>query len=281
MADGPAGERTVQADMNYLKDVPFGGKPYFGAPPGSPGSWTTEKRVMTFHDASSWADPPTLEREGLMLAPFTTKVTDFRDRAQLKDIYAGELVELMRRVTGAKYAFAFSGANVRYSPRRTDQAGSLQRPAPLAHVDCSLHSAPGIGRGNPIFKSEPEVLKPGQRLVGYNVWRVLSDPPHDIPLSVADQRTVSREDFVLADGVYGKGENEIRSELYFVKHNPAHKWIYFRDMTPNHALIFRAYETDDAGPTPVPHAAFTDPSCPEDAVGRKSVEARVYVIYDE
>lgn len=278
MADG-AGGRTVQSEMVYFKEA-NGGKPHFGAPPGEPGSWTTEKRAMTFHDASSWADPPTLEREGIMLAPFTTKVTDFRDREQLKDIYVAELEELMRRVTGARYAVAFPGANVRYSQRRSDQAGSLQRPAPLAHVDVTMNTAPGIGH-NPIFPKEPEVLKPGQRLVGYNVWRVLSEPPHDIPLGVADQRTVARSDFVMADGVYGKGENEIRSELYFVKHNPAHKWIYFSDMTPNHALIFRAYETNDAGPTPVPHAAFADPSCPEGVVGRKSVEARVYVIFDE
>ena len=215
-----------------------------------------------------------------MLAPFSTRVTDFRDFEQLKNIYVGELEALMRRVTGAKYAVALPNANVRYSARRTDQAGSLQRPAPLAHVDVTMKTAPGIGN-NPIFKCSPEVLKQGQRLVGYNVWRVLSNPPHDIPLAVADQRTVERSDLVLADGVYGKGENEIRSELYFVKHNPRHRWIYFRDMTPNHALIFRAYETNDAGPTPVPHAAFTDPSCPPDVVGRKSVEARVYVVFDD
>lgn len=280
MADGQStGARTVQSEMNYFKES-LGGKPAFGAPQGSANSWTTEKRIMTFHDASSWADPPTLEREGIMLAPFTTKVTDFRDREQLKDIYVGELETLMRRVTGAKHAVAFPNANVRYSPRRSEEAGGLQRPAGLAHVDVTMATAPGIGR-NPIFEGEPEVLKPGQRLVGYNVWRVLSEPPHDIPLAVCDQRTVERSDLVVADGVYGKGESEFRSEAYLVKHNPAHRWIYFRDMTPNHALIFRAYETNDAGPTPVPHGAFTDPSCPADAVGRMSVEARVYVVFDE
>jgi hypothetical protein len=280
MADGETrtGERTVRAEINYFKSSL--GKPAFGAPRGSANSWETEKRLMTIHDASSWADPPRLDREGITLYPFKTAVTDFRDRDQLRTTYVGELEELMRQATGATYAVGFAGANMRFSQRRPEEVGGLSRPAPLAHVDVTARTAPGIGH-NPIFPKEPEVLKPGQRLVGYNVWRVVSDPPHDIPLAVCDQRTVERADLVEADGVYGTGAQQFRSEAYLVRHNPAHRWIYFRDMTPGDALIFRAYETSDAGPSPVPHAAFTDPSCPETAPGRISVEARVYVVFDE
>ena len=146
--------------MLYFKSS--NGKASFGAINNA----ETETKTMTFYDASSWAEPPTLDREGVMLASFTSSIKDMTNREE-----------------------------------------------------------------------------------------------------------VSR--------VYGKGAEEMRSELFFVKYNPAHKWIYFRDMTPRHALIFRAYETDNAGPTPVPHGAFTDPSCPKNAVGRMSAEARVYVIFDE
>ena len=100
-------------------------------------------------------------------------------------------------------------------------------------------------------------------------------------LAVCDQRSVDRGDLVEADGVYGSGANEVRSEAYLVRHNPAHRWIYFRDMTPGDALIFRSYESGEAGYPGVPHAAFTDPSCPPSAPGRISVEARVYAIFDE
>ena len=47
------------------------------------------------------------------------------------------------------------------------------------------------------------------------------------------------------------------------------------------ALVFRAYENNDAGYPGAPHVAFEDPSCAPDAPGRVSVEARVYVIFDE
>ena len=52
MADGrTTSARTVQAEMTYFKSSI--GKPSFGAQNNA----ATEKRIMTVHDASSWADP--------------------------------------------------------------------------------------------------------------------------------------------------------------------------------------------------------------------------------
>ena len=273
MADGGAGGRTIQAEVTYLKSAV--GKPSFGAVNNA----ETEKRIMTIHDASSWADPPTLDREGIALVPFTSAVKDFHDRDEVKRVYGGELTELIRSATGAQHAFGFGIAHPRYSGRYSE-APPGGRPAPLAHVDVTMETAPGIGR-NRAYSCPPEVLKPGQRLVGYNVWRVLSEPPHDIPLAVCDQQSVAWSDLVKADGVYGRGENEWRSEAYLVKHNPAHRWIYFSGMTPGDAMIFRSYESNDAGYPGVPHGAIVDPTCPASAPGRISVEARVYVVFDE
>ena len=159
MADGRTGNRTVQAEMTYFKSAV--GKPTFGSEDNA----QTERRVMTVHDASSWSDPATLDREGIALVPFTTAIKDFRDRDAVKKTYGGELAELIRGATGARYAFGFGIGHVRYSPRYP-LAPPNSRPAPLAHVDVTPRAAPGIGSGNPFFQSKPEVLKPGQRLVG-------------------------------------------------------------------------------------------------------------------
>ena len=274
MADGRTSNRTVQAEIRYFKSSV--GKPTFG----SQNNAETEQRLMTVHDASSWAEPAMLDREGIALFPFKTRIKDFTDRGEVKRNYGVELAELICAATGAKRGFGYGVGHVRYSPRCSQAAPSFSRPAPLAHVDVTPITAPGIGF-NPFYSSEPEVLKPGERIIGYNVWRVLSEPPHDIPLAVCDQRTVARDDLVEADGVYDMGGKElVRSEAYLVRHNPAHRWIYFSGMTPGDALIFRAYETNQAGHSPVPHAAFTDPSCPQSATGRISVEARVYAVFD-
>ena len=114
-------------------------------------------------------------------------------------------------------------------------------------------------------------------------WRVVSQPPQDVPLAVVDARTVAREDLLPADGVYDQGDDPskwMELEAYVVHHNPAHRWIYYRDMRPDEVLIFRGYDNGATWRAGVPHSAFDDPSCPPGAPPRVSIEARVYAIYD-
>jgi len=115
--------------------------------------------------------------------------------------------------------------------------------------------------------------------VGYNIWRVLSEPPQDVPLAVCDARSVAPQDLVPADGVYDDGDPSKWWELeaYLVRYNPAHRWLYFRDMQLDEVLLFRSYDSDRrAG---VPHSAFDDPTCPPDGPPRVSIEARAYAVY--
>jgi hypothetical protein len=53
------------------------------------------------------------------------------------------------------------------------------------------------------WAGQPSLFREGVALVRhetavYNVWRVLSPPPQDMPLAVCDARTVAREDLVAA-----------------------------------------------------------------------------------
>ncbi len=99
---------------------------------------------------------------------------------------------------------------------------------------------------------------------------------------MCDARTVAPGDLVEADGVYDVGDPPWKtSEAYLVRHNPAHRWIYFKDMRPDEALIFRAYGNEPVWIAGAPHVAFEDPSCPAEAGGRISVEARAYAVFDE
>jgi hypothetical protein len=100
-------------------------------------------------------------------------------------------------------------------------------------------------------------------------------------LALCDGRTVGPEDLVAADGVYDYGDKPwMTSEAFLVRHNPGHRWIYFSDMRPDEALVFRTFESSDGAPG-IPHVAFKDPNCPANAIGRVSVEAHVYAIFDE
>ena len=63
-------------------------------------------------------------------------------------------------------------------------------------------------------------------------------------------------------------------------HNPDHEWNYFRDMTRDEVLIFKAHDSDPARPRRVPHTAFSDPTCPAGTPTRASVEMRGVAFFD-
>jgi hypothetical protein len=269
----------VEAEVQYLGWAPA--KPTFHAQDHRNDNWRPDTHVMKFHDARGGANPPTLEREGLALAAHKTKVRDFRDPKVSGPIYRREIEELVQGMTGASRVIAYSSGNMRFSPLSPFyKTGQNTQPAHFPHVDCTRNTAAGLVE-RPIFGVKKETLKPGQRLVGYNIWRVVSEPPHDQPLALCDGRSVGPEDLVAADGVYDYGDKPwMTSEAFLVKHNPHHRWIYFSDMRPDEALVFRTFESSDGAPG-IPHVAFKDPNCPQNAVGRVSVEAHVYAIFDE
>ncbi len=278
-ADGAQLGRTVQETIGYFGSAPE--KPTFHANDHGLDNWRPDPHPVTFHDARTWSKPPTLQREGFMIADHRTAVRDFADREEVRRTYGGELAELIRGLTGARKVFGFPIGHMRFSPRSDRyKTGHNSQPAHFPHVDCTMKTAHGLV-DSAFFGITKEELKPGEVLVGYNVWRVISEPPQDMPLAVCDARTVAPEDLVEADGVYDQGDQPwMRAEAYLVRHNPAHRWAYFKDMRPDEALVFRTYGNEPEWVAGVPHCAFQDPTCPPEAGPRISVESRAYAIFD-
>jgi len=271
------GNRTVSGTVRYFGGAP--GKPRFHAKDHQRDKWTPDVQPVLFHDARSSQTPTSLWREGVTLVAHPTAMRDFGDRDEVRRVYVPELEELIRAVTGAARVVGFPFANRRFSPRYPGYAdGDNSQPASFPHVDVTPATSHGL---IDTFMGPREPLAPGQVLVGYNVWRVLSPPPQDMPLAVCDARTVARSDLVPADGVYDAGPPPWpTAEAYLVRRNPAHRWIYFSDMRPDEALIFRAYGNEPSWIAGAPHVAFADPSCPASAGPRISVEARAYAVFD-
>jgi len=271
---------TVRATVNYVVDMPERGK--FHAQDHGRDNLRFNPQVMPIANARGWREPPSLEREGVALVPHRSKVRDFHDRDEVVRVYLQEVEELVRRVTGASTVFVLPGGGmVRYAERSPlFGTGVNTQPARFPHVDFTPLSSPGLQPE--IFGAPGATLRPGQRLTGYNIWRVISEPPQDVPLAVCDARTVAPDDLFAADGVYDDGDPSTWWELeaYVVKHNPAHRWLYFRDMAPDEALMFRSYGNEAVWRAGVPHTAFDDPTCPPDAAARMSIEARAYAVFD-
>ena len=262
--------KSVQARINYTG--PMNEKPRYHAMDP-----TRDVHVLDPHSVQIRPirrEDARLEREGFQVVPHTTAVRSFLDSQELERVYFPEVRDLIMNVTGARAAAVAAAPFVRFG-ERSAQSGKLRnsRPARFVHIDY------GDGRGQALAEQLFATLADHswryQRFVHYNIWRVLTPPPQDVPLAVCAARSLAREDLVEALAVFDfAGVPERTADSYVIRHNPAHRWHYFRDMTPAEALVFVTNESDPSRPHHVPHVAFDDPTCPASAVPRSSVEVR-------
>jgi hypothetical protein len=268
----------VEARINYLGAMSV--RPRFYAVDYSRDNLVIDGRTMPIRDARAAGPSSSLDREGFTLVPHRSAVSEFRDMDTVQRVYLPEIQQLMLGLTGAERILMTPGAVLRFGERSKEFGSRVNtRPARFVHVDYTPQSAPGLV--GPLLEAAGIKLRSGQRYAGYNIWRVLSEPPQDVPLAVCDARTVQAVDLVTGDAVFdAPNQPEWGFEAFLVRPNPAHRWCYFPNMTRNEALIFKAYDTDPARPVRVPHVAFDDPTCPPGVPPRASVEVRCFALFD-
>jgi hypothetical protein len=267
----PAGAaRKVQGQVNYL--APMSERPRYYANDHSRDVLKLDPRTVEIEDARASAQPPSLDREGFQLVAHRSAVSSFRDAGEVARVHPAEIERLLLEVTGADRVVV-SGTGVLRFGESSPDSGRFNNsyPARFIHIDISDRTARQFNE-----RSRPkDVDRPVRRAVSYNVWRVISPPPQDIPLALCDARTVEAGDLVEADAVFDAPDApEWSFEGWLVRYNPAHRWVYWSGMTRDEALVFVTNDLDPSRPHNVPHSAFDDPSCPKGAQPRASIEMR-------
>jgi hypothetical protein len=261
--------RTVFGTLNYVGAMHE--RPRFHANDHSRDVLALEPHSVTITDARSLAEPPSLRREGIELVRHTSAVQDFRDRTAVTAVHRGEIERLVSDLSGADRVVVASPGVLRFG-ERSAQSGKLDNslPARFVHVDVSNPTAAELAE-----RSRPSDAHAGiRRFAHYNVWRVLTPPPQDVPLTVCDARTVAPHDLVAADAVFDQRDApEWSFEALVVRHNAAHRWLYFSNMTRDEAIVFKTHDSDTSQPSQVPHSAF-DEACPAGVAPRASIEMR-------
>eukprot|EP00550_Attheya_septentrionalis_P007142 CAMPEP_0198284852 /NCGR_PEP_ID=MMETSP1449-20131203/4252_1 /TAXON_ID=420275 /ORGANISM="Attheya septentrionalis, Strain CCMP2084" /LENGTH=393 /DNA_ID=CAMNT_0043982073 /DNA_START=107 /DNA_END=1288 /DNA_ORIENTATION=+ len=147
-----------------------------------------------------------------------------------------------------------------------------------------------------------DALEGKKRFIFVNVWRNINpnEPVLRSPLACIDAKTMSTADLVTFKIHYTDriGEN------YFVRspENPdGHGWWYYPQMNMDEALLLKQWDSSgriaqldgkeksgdvmdtshDSASTFTVHSAFTDVSCPTDALPRESIEVRCVIILDD
>jgi hypothetical protein len=268
--------RCVDAEVNYLG--PMNVRPEFFAVKHRDNNLNLVPTRVRIEDLRGHETGTSLEIEGFQLVPYPTAVRDFRDPQQIAAVYAPEIEALIRRFTAAP-KIVVSGAVLRWGEREPHPEFVNSRPGRFTHVDYSRGSFNEFARMHLSNDPDRERWLEG-RYAAYNIWRVLSPPPQDIPLGLIDARTASPDDVVEGDAVIdGEGRPEMRFGSSLYRASLRHRWVYFSNMRPDEALVFKAFDSDPRRVQGCPHCAFDDPSCPPGAVPRSSCEIRAYAFW--
>lgn len=272
----PTPQRTLLGVINYVSDTGERGRYY--AVNYARDTIKIDARPMRVSDLRGVG--ASLDEEGFSLCPHKSAIKNFRDEEEVRRIYAGEIAQLITERTGAAKVIVSPGGILRFGERSPEYGTRVNtRPARFVHVDYTEKSAPGLLQAQ--LDAAGYTPKPGQRCQGFNVWRVISEPPQDVPLALCDLRTLEAGDLLTADAVFDAPDQpEYSFEGYIAKYNPAHRWCFFSGMTRDEALIFRNYNSDPSWPTPVPHVAFDDMTCPPSTPPRASIETRAFAFFD-
>lgn len=247
-----------------------------------------EAHDVEIHDMRGAARPPSIDREGFMLAAHRS---DYARRPEMLDTnlvaqdglppinraYYEELQPLIERISGAREVIPqATGLTVRFSPRASRQSWAAA--AGFIHVDVTKQS---VGRFlDYSLAAAGREIAPWRHFVLYQTWRTVSGPPQDNLLALVDRTTVAPQDVALYDAVLTARGSMLESvEAASCRYNPEHRWCYASNMGAEDVLVFLGYESDRPDAAQPFHTGFDIPGH-ENAAPRASLEARFFAFYD-
>ena len=97
-----------------------------------------------------------------------------------------------------------------------------------------------------------------------------------LSLDVCDADSVDPADLVSVT----RQAKDRMGEIQLAVHSEGHNWTYFPDMEEHEVLLFKTFDSREDGRARFTiHTSFDDPSAPEDARVRESIEVRCFVFW--
>lgn len=264
--------KGIQAPVNFT--APMDEKPYsYNYDPG-PGialrNTTEEERAIAVHDGRGLS--LSLDREGFALVEHQTSAADLYDEEIIRTVYYPECEALMKQATGAKKVVAFD--HIVRNAAKSGPGSTVKMPAGRVHNDYTAWSAPQRVR-DLMGDEATELLK--HRFAINNVWRPIAGPLLRSPLVLCNSQTLDYDNLLPSDLRYP----DRTGETYAVTYNPNQRWYYFPKMQPDEAILISCYNSSRQRAARFSaHGAFDDPSTPENAPPRESIEVRTLVFFD-
>lgn len=275
----------VQTAMSYT--APVTGKARVRAYPPASGrkieSPKRERIEVKVYDCRPIAHALTLDVAGFELVKSNSSVSNFYDAEHVRQHYYPEVVNTLKRATGARAVFVFDH-NVRNKPLADRKEPGVREPVDGAHNDYTLDSGPR--RIREVLRDNDASHLANYRAALINLWRPISGPVQDHPLAICDARTTSLNDFIPTE-IEHYLEHDLETphltgQIYSFQHSPQHRWFYVSDMQPDEALLLKCFDSaTDGRACFTGHTGFINPECPAEFIPRESIEARTVVVFNE
>lgn len=271
------GDDSVCAALTFI--VRSGNKPAFQSAAYTGGEprlfFDTERHTVSIRNLRGLAVRPTLDREGFELRPHASKVTDYYDDAQIRDVYQQEVISLVATVCGASRVEVFDVTRRSDAGKGARNRDGTRGPARRVHVDYTTASGPQRTRDVLGCANAERLLSAGARIVQVNVWRPIRGPVVRAPLAVADAASVRPEDLIATDQIFP----DRTGEIYHLAYHPGQRWYYAPHMTPTEVLLIKGWDScNDGRARFAPHAAFDPPTLVPNAPARESIEVRTLAV---
>lgn len=218
-------------------------------------------------DARELSPAPEIDREGFGLVTEPTRVANFYDADEVRRVYYPEVVEFVKRVTGARAVHVFDHT-LRVEDEATRRKYGTRLPVQVVHNDYTEDSAPK--RVRDLLGAEAEAFL-SRRYAFVNVWRSFGESAERFPLAVADGRSVPSADIIGVDMIYPDRVGEI----YYAAHSPGQRWYWFSRMRRDEAMLLKCFDSARDGRMRYTiHTGFANLSAPPGTPPRESIEVR-------
>jgi hypothetical protein len=267
--------QSVEATLNYMLN---NGEKIFTQTMNESGvadiraGGTQDPHRVTIRNGRPLASEFSLDREGFRFVGHDTKVKDFFDEDEIRQVYYPEVEALIKAESGAKRVVVFDHT-LRTADDADREARKIREVVPRVHNDYTEWSGPQ--RVRDILPDEAEDLL-SRRFAVIQVWRPIRLPVESFPLAMCDARSISPDDLIISERRY---PNRI-GQTYAITYNPKHQWYWFPLMRRDEAIVFKVYDSlKDGRARWSAHSAFDDPSAPPNARPRESIEIRTLAFF--
>ena len=180
-------------------------------------------------------------------------MTDFFDEAQIRDVYYPEMIDLIKKQSGAKRVVVFDHT-LRTADDADRAARKIREVVPRVHNDYTEWSGPQ--RVRDLLPDEADSLLAGHFAI-IQVWRPIRYPVETFPLALCDAQTISPNDLIVTER---RHPNRI-GQTYSIGYNPDHQWFWFPLQRREEAIVFKVYDSlKDGRARWSAHTAFDDPT---------------------